>query len=151
MNEQKKETNINKRKTVSRSDIKALAAIVLLYLLIEAVGITCPIKFLTGISCAGCGMSRAWISAAHLDFSMAFYYHPLFWIVIPAGIWIFAGEKMPKKVYQTGFWLICIMMLGVYILRFFDHSQDIVVFEPMNGFFMRVLRYVLSLAGSFVG
>lgn len=150
MDEEQKKHMDNNRK-VDRADLKAVVVIVMAYLLIEAVGITCPIKFMTGISCAGCGMSRAWIAAIHLDFARAFYYHPLFWIIIPAGIWILAGHKMPQKVYQTGICLICILMLGVYIMRFFDHSQDIVVFDPMNGFFMRVIRYVLSLAASFAG
>lgn len=47
--------------------ISAIAAVVLLYLVLEGFGITCPIKFLTGISCAGCGMSRAWMAVFHLD------------------------------------------------------------------------------------
>lgn len=42
--------------------VSAIAVVVLLYLILEGFGITCPIKFLTGISCAGCGMSRAWIA-----------------------------------------------------------------------------------------
>ena len=42
--------------------VSAIAVVVLLYLVLEGFGITCPIKFLTGISCAGCGMSRAWIA-----------------------------------------------------------------------------------------
>ena len=58
--------------------ISAIAAVVLLYLVLEGFGITCPIKFLTGISCAGCGMSRAWMAVFHLDFARAFYFHPLF-------------------------------------------------------------------------
>ena len=63
--------------------ILAIAVVVLLYLFLEGFGITCPIKFLTGISCAGCGMSRAWIAVFHLDFARAFYFHPLFFNVIP--------------------------------------------------------------------
>ncbi len=146
MSEYKIEKNNNKI-AVDRSDIKAFAGIAAVYLLIEAAGITCPIKFLTGISCAGCGMSRAWIAVMHLEFGKAFYYHPLFWILIPAGILIFTGHKLPKKVYHAIFYGICILMLGVYLIRFFDHSQDIVVFDPMNGLFMRILRYIGSVFG----
>ena len=44
-----------------RQNISALFTIAVFYLILESVfGITCPILFLTGISCAGCGMSRAW-------------------------------------------------------------------------------------------
>ena len=55
--------------------VSAIAVVVLLYLILEGFGITCPIKFLTGISCAGCGMSRAWRAVFYLDFARAFYFH----------------------------------------------------------------------------
>ena len=52
---------------MEKTDLKALAAIALLYLAIESLGVTCPILYLTGIACAGCGMSRAWqIGRAHV-------------------------------------------------------------------------------------
>lgn len=35
-------------------------------------GITCPIKQWTGISCPGCGMTRAWLSVLHGDFLRPF-------------------------------------------------------------------------------
>ena len=59
-------------------DIQALAAVALFYIVIESLGVTCPILFLTGISCAGCGMSRAWLSLLRLDLAGAFAFHPLF-------------------------------------------------------------------------
>ncbi len=43
----------------------------------------CPVKNLTGYSCPGCGLSRSIVFAAHGDFSHAFYYHPLWIIVLP--------------------------------------------------------------------
>ena len=65
-------------------DIQALAAVALFYIVIESLGVTCPILFLTGISCAGCGMSRAWLSLLRLDLAGAFAFHPLFWLPVPA-------------------------------------------------------------------
>ena len=41
----------------------------------------CIFKTMTGLSCPGCGMTRAWLSALRLDFSAALAYHPLFWAV----------------------------------------------------------------------
>lgn len=55
----------------------AAAAIALLY----GVGIGCPIRYVTGVPCPGCGLTRAFWAAMHLDFSKAFWYHPLFWLV----------------------------------------------------------------------
>ena len=53
-----------------RQNISALFTIAVFYLILESVfGITCPILFLTGISCAGCGMSRAWFCVLRMDFT----------------------------------------------------------------------------------
>ena len=54
----------------------AVAALVL-YL----IGVGCPIKFMTGVSCPGCGMTRAWLELAQGHLAAAFAYHPLFWAV----------------------------------------------------------------------
>ena len=45
------------------------------------VDLGCIFKTVTGLSCPGCGMTRAWLSALRLDFSSALAYHPLFWAV----------------------------------------------------------------------
>ena len=70
----------NKRKNERKELICAVTAVVVLYTAMESIGITCPIKFITGISCAGCGMSRAWIALLHFNIHDAFMYHPLFFL-----------------------------------------------------------------------
>ena len=68
-----------KRKSHRRIEvITSVAAVVVLYVILESFGVTCPIKYITGISCAGCGMSRAWIALMHFNIHEAFMYHPLF-------------------------------------------------------------------------
>ena len=57
----------NRRKNERKELICAVTAVVVLYMAMESIGITCPIKFITGISCAGCGMSRAWLAFLQLD------------------------------------------------------------------------------------
>lgn len=59
-----------------------LAVLVVYLLFAFALKLPCPIKHLSGISCAGCGMSRAIVSALSFDFGEAFRYHPL-WIIVP--------------------------------------------------------------------
>lgn len=43
----------------------------------------CPIRTLFGVNCPGCGLTRAFLAALHLDFKRAFSLHPLFWLVGP--------------------------------------------------------------------
>jgi hypothetical protein len=60
-----------------REKIFIIAALFVYGLLLHLLGIYCPIKFLTGISCPGCGMTRAVLSCLKLDFASAFAYHPM--------------------------------------------------------------------------
>ena len=90
----------NRRKNERKELICAATAVVVLYTAMESIGITCPIKFITGISCAGCGMSRAWMAFLQLDIAKAFAYHPLFWLVPIAVIVLLCKSKINIKIYK---------------------------------------------------
>ena len=70
-----------KRNPVRKEQVTAVLAVALFYGALQLAGITCPIKYITGISCPGCGMTRAWLSVLRLDIAAAFGYHYLFWTV----------------------------------------------------------------------
>ena len=65
-----------------REYVKVILAIAFVYVLFYVTGIGCPIKFITGISCMGCGMTRAYVSLFRGDFHSAFAFHPLFFLPI---------------------------------------------------------------------
>ncbi len=125
-----------------------LSLIALIYLVFHIVGIGCPIKFVTGVSCPGCGMSRAclWLLAG--DIGNAFYFHPLFWAVplFPVLYILRETGKMPKKVYEICIIIICILFLLVWIIRMFSGS-DVVVFAPDQSAFARAIRITKELMG----
>ena len=122
---------------MNRRDISALAGIALLYVALEAFGVTCPIRFLTGISCAGCGMSRAWLSLLRLDFAGAFRFHPLFWLPVPAAA-LLLRPRLPKRVFTVGLALCGALFLLVYLIRLVLPGE-IVVFAPQEGLIWRLL------------
>ena len=122
----------NRRKNERKELICAATAVVVLYTAMESIGITCPIKFITGISCAGCGMSRAWMAFLHLDIAKAFAYHPLFWLVPIAVIVLLCKSKINIKIYKIIIFTIIIMFAIVYICRLIWSGDDVVVFEPEN-------------------
>ncbi len=68
------------------------AAIVSAAALLSVSGIGCPIRFLFGIPCPGCGTTRACAAALHGDFAEAFRWHPLFIVAVPAFIYIALGD-----------------------------------------------------------
>lgn len=134
----------NKQKKDRKELICAVTAIVILYTAMESIGITCPIKFITGISCAGCGMSRAWMAFLQLDMAKAFEYHPLFWLPPIAVIVLLCKSKINIKIYKIFIFTIVLMFAIVYICRLIWSGDDIVVFEPQNNILFRIIRVINS-------
>jgi hypothetical protein len=116
------------------AELGALGGVVAFYLLLFALGITCPIKFVFGISCPGCGMSRAVFSVLRGDPLKAFYYHPLWVTLIPFAFafFIFYVKRMHRAL-NISIGIFGVLMLIVYIYRLFFLTQDIVVCDPQNG------------------
>lgn len=125
--------------------IEMVAAIGLAALLLHILGIGCPIKFMFGISCPGCGMTRACLSAIHFDFAEAFSFHPLFWVIPCYIIGYCFREKIPKKVINILNIIVIIAFISVYFIRMFYVKGEIVVFSPGEGLIYRVIEIILSL------
>ena len=106
---------------------KEAPAILLIFigvpLVFYLVGIGCPIKFLTGVSCPGCGMTRAWASVAALDFARAFAYHPLFFLGPLIPILLLAEPFMNRRVFTVALVVIgCALVIcwAIRLIAFFD-------------------------------
>lgn len=124
----------------NRDGFTAIISIVILYMFLENIGITCPIKFITGISCAGCGMSRAWISLLHFNIHDAFMYHPLFFLPPVVVIVMLLKSKINIKFYKIFMFTIAGAFVIVYLYRMFIGTGDIVVFEPQNNILFRIIQ-----------
>lgn len=124
-------------------DVRVLAGIGLFYLALEAVGVTCPIRYLTGISCAGCGMSRAWLSLLRLDWAGALAYHPLALLPIPAALLLLLQKRLPRRVVSVGLWSGVALFLLVYLIRL-ALPGDVVAFAPQTGAVWRLAAGVLG-------
>lgn len=132
--------NSDKRKSQRIEVITAITAVVVLYVILESFGVTCPIKYITGISCAGCGMSRAWIALLHFNIHDAFMYHPLFFLPPVAVIIMLLKSKINIKIYKIFIFTIAGAFVIVYLYRMFMETGDIVVFEPQNNIVFRIIR-----------
>lgn len=130
----------NRRKNERKELICAVTAVVVLYTAMESIGITCPIKFITGISCAGCGMSRAWMAFLQLDIAKAFAYHPLFWLVPIAVIVLLCKSKINIKIYKIFMFTIVAAFVIVYMYRMIWGEGDIVVFKPRDSIIWRIIK-----------
>ncbi|MBS5934124.1 MAG: DUF2752 domain-containing protein [Clostridiales bacterium] len=123
------------------SDKSQIIVVVFLSIvLLNIFHISCPIKYISGISCAGCGMTRAWLSLLHLDFSAAFTYHPLFMLgPIVALLFIFNSYIHRKPRILIWSFLVSAFII-VYLLRLFVFPDNIVVANPADSIILKLFR-----------
>ena len=97
----------------------ALAAAVFACYLFN-IHVPCLIKYLTGFPCPACGMSRALICALHGDFSAAFRFHPLFWI-LPLDFILYVcfafSKGRARKFFLYLIFLSVAALLVIYMIR----------------------------------
>ena len=132
--------NADKRRLNRIEVITSVTAVVVLYVILESFGVTCPIKYITVISCAGCGMSRAWIALLHFNIHEAFMYHPLFFLPPVVVIFMLLKSKINIKFYKIFMFTMAGAFVIVYLYRMFIGTGDIVVFEPQNNILFRIIR-----------
>jgi len=96
------------------------AALVMFYIFSKLFGSICPTYRFFGICCPFCGMTRAHLAALKLDFSIAMYYNPVFFLGIPC-IFFMVHEKLFAPKYDKMRKIIAGILLGiivaVYIVR----------------------------------
>ena len=96
---------------------------VLGYLIVATfLGSLCPFRQMTGFSCPGCGMTRACRAFLTGDIRGAFYYHPLFPLLLPGAVMILMEDKIPRKVYNISLFFIACSFVAVYIIRMANGS-----------------------------
>lgn len=117
-----------------------LIGLVLIIIILYVTGLGCPIKHMTGISCPGCGMTRAVLEAVQLHFTAAFHYHPLFWtlplIVALCGL----QEKLSKRLVNGIALTLVAAFLMVYAVRLINPQNTVVVADWNSGWVMKRFR-----------
>ena len=112
---------------------------------LDFTGIGCPIRFLTGVSCAGCGMTRAVRALLVPDIAAAFRFHPLVFLLPPAAALMIFRNRIPKKAADGAAALFIFLFLAVYLIRLSDPAQEIVSFHPERGLWFRIIRRIFTL------
>lgn len=108
------------------TQIVILSAVILYFVLLKTLMISCPIKELIGHPCPTCGTTRSLISLAKLDFDGYLYYHPGGLIVLISVLMVIYKDLIVKKINQKYFNIILIfnaaIIIIIYILRIINKS-----------------------------
>ena len=133
-------------RAVLKERLLLLLIILGICLLLSILPMGCPLKYLTGISCPGCGMTRAFLSLLLPDVSLALHYHPLFILVpVMAILYLFGFNLNPKLLRVLWIFLITIFLL-TYLLRLFYPLDDVVEIDLQSGIIIKLYH---NLLGSF--
>lgn len=114
--------------------------ILVFYTFLSLFNAGCPIKYFTGISSPGCGMTRAVLAALRLDFKAAFYYHPLF-LLTPFMYFLFLFDFLfPPRIYKITWIMIIVIFLITYFYRLIVTKSDIVNIDIMSGIVLKLIQ-----------
>ena len=105
-------------------------------------GIGCHIKTFTGISCAGCGMSRALFALLRFRWKDAFYYHPLIYTMPIYILLFFYWDKLSEKCRNIVIAITIVLFLTVYVIRLFFIPDSIVSIDIKQG---KIYKLILLL------
>lgn len=122
--------------------LELIVAIGVAIILMNIFGIGCPILYLTGVPCMGCGMTRAFMALVRMDLVDAFLYHPLWWLV-PVYLFVLSfREKISKR--QLKIITVCVIALFViiYVVRLINSTDQIVRIDIKNGLIYKIIKRV---------
>ena len=108
----------------------------------------CPVVFITGLPCPGCGMTRAVLCLMHLDFAGAWQMHPFVYVLLVFLIYFgvrryIGGILDTEKIWEIAA-VIGIFMILFYIwrmLRYFPGDP------PMSYYYGNVLLKLRHICG----
>lgn len=129
-----------KENTQLLSRIKVLLLIFLVYLILNLFGMGCPIKFFTGISCPGCGMTRSVWAAMRFQFQEAFYYHPLFFLVPIIFILFLFEYRFNPRFIKYAWAIILSVFILTYIIRLTLPQNVVVYIDIYEGFMLKFIQ-----------
>ncbi len=126
---------------LKRIIVPAVLSILGYMLVATFLGSLCPFRQMTGFSCPGCGMTRAYRALLSGDIRGAFYYHPLFFLIPPGALLIFNEEKVPPKVYNIILFIIACLFVAVYIIRM-SSGSPVMNRDFHNGLLWKIYDFI---------
>lgn len=130
---------------MKKDDITIILIIVIIYAVGMLFGITCPILYFTGISCPGCGMTRAWINIFDGNLQKAFIFHPLFWMPLLVGLLWLIKNKIDKEYMKNIYRVLLSLILIVWFLRFFIENDPASQFNPKEGMIINIIESIINI------
>ena len=108
-------------------------------------GIGCPIRFVTGIPCPGCGLTRAALALLHFNPSLAFYYHPMIFALPLFGLILLLRSRLPQRLYKTLIFTLLILYVILYVVRLCDSHNTVIAVHLNQGLIYRIIHKIFGI------
>ena len=98
------------------AEIAAIGGIYLLVILLTPLRIPCPIRFLTGFQCPGCGVTRMVLDLLKLDVRQAFRDNAFVLLILPVLVpWGIYRTKKYIEEDSQGYSIFELILLGILL------------------------------------
>lgn len=125
---------------VERDFLLSILAMGLIAVILFVLDIGCPTRFVTGVCCPGCGMTRAVIHLCKGDISGAVYYHPLVFTLPIIAILFVLKDRINKTLFNTLLVIILVLFISIYLIRLFDVTNKVVYVDVTKSIFYKLLN-----------
>lgn len=109
----------------------------------------CPIRRFWGVSCPGCGMTRACVALLRLDFLAAAAYHPLVFVLIPGLLYFIFRELLPFSLSRKAETILLaafmVALVAVYCYRMFISHAAVLETDFSSSVFYKIISFVKGL------
>lgn len=119
-----------------------ILALVIYIFIMEITGIGCPIRYVTGIPCLGCGMTRACASMVQGHIGEAVQYHPLCLCLPEFALLAVLSPYLSANVRKISWGVVIFLFAAVYIIRLSEPADWIVQIEIERGKIYRIIRRI---------
>ncbi|MBQ9938019.1 MAG: DUF2752 domain-containing protein [Oscillospiraceae bacterium] len=137
-------TKISRKEVLDKLQILLVIGVAVTLLAVSGIG--CPIRFLFGVPCPGCGITRAWMSALHGNIADAFRWHPLFLVATASVVYISVGRRplfgsdRAESVFIVTF---SVAMLAIWLIRvIFGENLGLFDIDGGEGYVVNLIKQI---------
>lgn len=130
-------------KGISKDALSLFFCIILYIFLCSIFNIGCPIYYITGFPCPGCGMTRASIELLRANFLKAFNFHPLIYFLPPYSM-LYLYNKRKNRNVNFLIYIFIFIFIATYLIRIIFSDNPIMSINIKDGLIYKLLSDILE-------